>query len=188
MQHIAPTAPLHDFATTLLALNRTPAGLWTILLLSEIERLQRRGVAANLDMLVRGTGLSRTEVWGWIVEAESAGLLRARLIHKHRMVHKLTPAGHAALNEARTIVAALNGDDQGPVLSTGGNLQSLQGEVQNLHRGDQIDQGADQPKNTTEVRSRARPRGAKAPRRRHGLGLNPIQRDRSRAAFDPTLP
>ncbi|KQO76320.1 hypothetical protein [Methylobacterium sp. Leaf88] len=172
MQHIAPTAPLNDFASTLLALNRTPAGLWVILLLSEIERLQRRGVAANLDMLVRGTGLSRTGVWGWIVEAESAGLLRARLIHQHRMVHKLTPAGHAALNEARTIVAALNGDDQGPVtitgggtecqggpvLSTGGNLQSLQGEVQNLHRGDQIDQGADQPQNTTQVRSRARPR------------------------------
>jgi hypothetical protein len=171
VQHVAPTAPLDDFASTLLALNRTPAGLWSILLLSEIERLQRRGVAANLDMLVRGTGLSRTQVWGAIVEAESAGLLRARLIHQHRMVHKLTPAGHAALDEARTIVAALNGYDQGPVTIAGGGTQCQggplnptggdqfdQGEVQILHLGSQNDQGAAQPQNTTQVRSRARPR------------------------------
>lgn len=112
VQHDAPTSALDDFASTLFALNRTPAGLWSILLLSEIERLQRRGIQPNVEMLVRGMGAPKTQVWGLICEAESIGLLKSRLVHQHHLAHKLTPHGRAVLNDAREVVAVLLAREQ----------------------------------------------------------------------------
>lgn len=113
MQQDASTAALDSFASTLFALNRTPAGLWSILLLSEIERLQRRGIQPNVEMLMRGTGAPKAQVWGLICEAEGTGLLKSRLVHQHHLTHKLTPHGRAVLNDAREIVAVLLRGDQG---------------------------------------------------------------------------
>lgn len=113
VQHDASPVALDDFASTLFALNRTLAGLWSILLLSEIERLQRRGIQPNVEMLMRGMGAPKSQIWGLICEAEGTGLLKSRLVHQHHLAHRLTPNGRAVLSDAREVVAVLLGWDQG---------------------------------------------------------------------------
>lgn len=141
VQHEVSIAALDDFAATLFAISRTPAGLWPILLLSEIERLQRRGIQPNVEMLMRGMGAPKAQVWGLICEAEGTGLLKSRLVYQHHLTHKLTPHGRAVLSDAREIVAV-------------------------LLKGDQKGQEEDQPQGAPQaIRSRSRAK----PQEDHGL-------------------
>lgn len=126
VQQVSLPPALDTFASALFTLSRLPAGLWTILTLSEIDRLNRKSLQATLDALVRAMGGPKTEIWRCVVEAEQGRLVRARLVRSHYLAYTLTAAGRETLREARETLESVMG--KGGLTHSGAGVPTGQGE------------------------------------------------------------
>lgn len=113
MQHVSPITNLEALATAIIALNRTVVGVDGLVLLAEIDRLNRRGIHPDLDMLRRIVGEPKTKIWLRLHDIEGQGLVRTRHSRRaQRLVLGITPAGREALAAAAQELAQTGGGDQ----------------------------------------------------------------------------
>lgn len=98
VQPVSPIASLEALSAAIIALNRTPLGLEATVLLSEIDRLNRKGVHPDLEMLRRIVGTPKTQTWQRLFDIESARLVKTRHSRRtRRLAIGITPAGRKVL-------------------------------------------------------------------------------------------
>ncbi|WP_342154600.1 hypothetical protein [Methylorubrum sp. SB2] len=113
MQHVSPITSFEALASAIIALNRTPVGVDGLVLLAEIDRLNRKGVHPDLELLRRIVGEPKTKLWLRLHDIEGQGLVRTRHLRRtQRLVLGITPAGRQALASAAQELTQKGGRDQ----------------------------------------------------------------------------
>ncbi|TFZ61114.1 hypothetical protein E4V01_00430 [Methylorubrum sp. Q1] len=101
VQQVSPIATFEALVGAIIALSRTPLGVDGLVLLAEIDRLNRKGVHPDLEMLRRIVGEPKTKLWLLLHDIEGQKLVKTRHSRRtQRLVLGITPAGRQALASA----------------------------------------------------------------------------------------